>query len=66
MSHMIAEIHNVLNVLDEGTLNGVIAALKFRHPSISNKKLKQRAREVLDYWTDEQFDYWAEWHGLRG
>jgi hypothetical protein len=64
MSHMLAEMHIMLNILDEGTLSGVIATLKFRHPSISDKKLKQRAREVLCNWTDDRFEYWADWHGL--
>lgn len=65
MSHMLSEMHRMLNILDEGTLFGVISALKFRHPSISGKKLKQRAREVLYDWSDEQFEYWSDWHGLN-
>lgn len=53
----------VLDALDEGTMLGIIMTLKFRHPSIGSRKLKQRAKQILK-WDDERFRYWADYYGL--
>jgi len=62
---MLAELTHYVNALDEGTFFGVITTLKFRHPSMGNKRIKSLSRKVLDEWSDKRFEYWADWWGLN-
>ena len=54
-----------LSILHEGQMDGVIAALKYIRPNITNLEIKRQAKVILQ-WKKEKFDYyWCDWHGLN-
>ena len=55
---MFGDLMSYLNALDEGMLDGIVAALKFCRPNICNKELKRCAREILKEWDDDRFNLW--------